>query len=117
LTDAETVLRLNERFIAAFREGSWELLQPVLSEGFSYLDGATGEVWPRERYVADLEGNPSPTLVIDQVVVHVDGNTAVVSARTSNGSGGRNRYSDTYERRGETWSCVHACVWPVGAGE
>ena len=23
------------------------------------------------------------------------------------------RYVDTYERRGDSWVCVHACVWPL----
>jgi hypothetical protein len=36
---------MNEQFIEAFRQGSWELLEPILAPSFSYLDGATGEVW------------------------------------------------------------------------
>jgi hypothetical protein len=104
---------LNSRFIEAFRRGSWELLEPVLSPSFAYLDGATGEVWPYERYVENLRGNPAPSLTIDQVVVHVDGDPAVVSARTSRGPGTYSRYVDTYERRGSGWLCIHACVWPL----
>jgi hypothetical protein len=113
MTDEEALTRLNERFIEAFRQGSWELLRPILSSGFSYLDGATGEVWTRERYVDNLQGNPSSSLAIDQVAIHVDGDTAVLSARTSRQPGRYSRYVDTYERRGETWRCVHACVWPL----
>jgi len=56
-------------------------LQPILSPSFSYLDGATGEVWDRARYVADLR-NGQPTIGIDQVAVHVDGDVAVVLARS-----------------------------------
>jgi hypothetical protein len=116
MDDRQTLLELNERFIDAFRNGSWEQLRPILSPSFSYLDGATGEVWEHERYVANLDGNPSPKLAIDQVVVHVDGDTAVVSARTSGRSPGRfGRYVDTYERRDGHWFCVHACVWPLPA--
>jgi Domain of unknown function (DUF4440) len=107
---------LNQQFIEAFREGSWDMLKPILSPSFSYLDGATGERWPHERYVDGLEGNPSPTLAIDQLVVHVDGDTAVVSARTTGRPGRHSRYVDTYERREGGWLCVHACVWPL-AGE
>ena len=110
--DREALLQLNEQFIDAFRNGSWEQLQPVLSASFSYLDGATGEVWPLDRYIESLRANPSPTLAIDQVVVHVDGDTAVVSARTSR-PGRFGRYVDTYERRDSGWECVHACVWPL----
>jgi hypothetical protein len=111
--ETETLTELNRQFIEAFRQGSWELLEPILSPGFAYLDGATGEVWTHERYVADLRGHPSAALAIDQVVVHVDGNTAIVSARTSRQPGTYGRYVDTYERRESGWLCVHACVWPL----
>jgi hypothetical protein len=83
MDDQSALIELNTRFIDAFREGSWELLEPILSPSFIYLDGATGEVWPHDRYVENLRGNPAPALALDQVVVHVDGNTAVVLARTS----------------------------------
>lgn len=112
MDDRQTLLGLNEQFIDAFRNGSWEQLEPVLSPGFSYLDGATGEVWEHGLYVDNLRANPSPELAIDQVVVHVDGDTAVVSARTSR-PGRWGRYVDTYSRRSDGWRCMHACVWPL----
>jgi hypothetical protein len=59
MDDSKTLTELNERFVDAFRKGSWELLQPILSPGFSYLDGATGELWPIDRYIANLKANPS----------------------------------------------------------
>jgi Domain of unknown function (DUF4440) len=114
--DARTLTELNERFIEAFRLGSWGLLEPILSLAFAYLDGETGETWSRERYVASLEGHASPGLVIDQLALHVDGDTAVVSARTSREPGRYKRYVDTYERRSGEWKCIHACVWPLGKG-
>jgi hypothetical protein len=113
--DHQVLAKLNLRFIEAFRQGSWELLEPILSPSFSYLDGATGEVWSHERYVENLRSNPAPALAIDQLTVHVDGNTAVVSARTSRQPGRYGRYVDTYERRADGWLCVHACVWPLGS--
>jgi Domain of unknown function (DUF4440) len=113
MDDTETLTQLNEQFIEAFRRGSWELLEPILSPGFSYLDGASGEVWPHERYVKNLRDNPSAALSIDQLAIHVDGDTAIVSARTSRQPGKYGRYVDTYERRGGEWLCVHACVWPL----
>jgi hypothetical protein len=115
VADTTALTELNLRFIEAFRQGSWELLEPILSPSFAYLDGATGEVWEQERYIENLRSNPSPALAIDQVVVHVDGNTAVVSARTSR-PGRHGRYVDTYERREHGWLCVHACVWPLHEG-
>jgi Domain of unknown function (DUF4440) len=111
--DVDTLTALNEQFIDAFREGSWEQLEPILSPRFQYLDGASGEVWPKEKYIRNLAGHPAPQLEIDEVVVHVDGRIAVVSARTSRGTGRYNRYVDTYERRAAGWLCVHACVWPL----
>jgi hypothetical protein len=113
MDDTQALTKLNLQFIEAFRRGSWELLEPILSPSFSYLDGATGEVWANERYVDNLRENPAPSLVIDQVAVHVDGDTAVVSARTSGTPGRYSRYVDTYERREDGWLCVHACVWPL----
>lgn len=112
MDDTRTLAELNEVFIEAFRRGSWDLLRPILSENFSYLDGTTGERWDHERYVEDLTRNPLPTLSIDQVTIHVVGNTAIVSARTSASAGRFSRYLDTYQRRSVGWRCVHACVWP-----
>lgn len=111
--DVENLTQLNTQFIEAFRQGSWSMLEPILSRNFSYLDGATGERWEHARYVEALDGNPSPSLVIDQVSVHVDGETAIVSARSSRKPDTYSRYIDTYERRDGRWQCVHACVWPL----
>ena len=113
MDDTKALNELNERFIESFRQGSWEMLQPILSPSFSYLDGATGEVWARERYIENLQSHPAPALTIDQVAIHIDGDTAVVSARTCRSPGAYRRYVDTYERRDERWLCVHACVWPL----
>jgi hypothetical protein len=111
--DATVLSELNERFIEAFRQGSWNLLEPILSPSFSFLDGETGETWSHEQYVESLDGHPLPGLVIDQLALHVDGDTAIVSARTSREPGRYKRYVDTYERREGDWKCVHACVWPL----
>lgn len=113
MDDADTLSNLNAVFIEAFRQGSRDLLMPILSPSFTFLDGATGETWTRERYVASLEQNALPTLAIDQVNIHFDGNAAFVSARTSRGAGSYSRYVDTYERRDGAWLCVHACVWSL----
>jgi hypothetical protein len=113
MDDIAELTTLNERFIDAFRHGSWAELVPILSDGFSYLDGATGERWTTERYMTNLEQHPLPDLAIDQVAIHVDGRVAAVSARSSRTPGRYARYVDTYERRPDGWRCVHACVWPL----
>jgi len=48
-------------------------------------------------------------------MIHVDGDTASVSARTHSELKRNNRYLDTYSRTGDGWRCVHACVWPLPA--
>ena|SRR5215211_761048 len=116
MNDLEALTAANLQFIDAFRNGSWELLEPLLSPFFRYLDGRTGELWDLPRYVADLRNNPQPTIGIDQVVIHVDGTVAAVSARSFTRPGRYNRYVDTYERRGAQWLCFHACVWPLQGG-
>ena len=115
MDDVRTLADHNARFIEACRQGSWGMLEPLLSASFSYLDGATGEAWDIERYIRDLRKNPAPGLVIDQVSIHVGGGAAVVSARSRSRPGLANRYLDTYERHGGDWLCVHACVWPLAA--
>lgn len=119
VNDVEVLTAHNEHFIEACRQGSWEYLRQILGTDFRYLDGRTGEVWEQSRYIDDLRQNPVPTLQIDEVAVHVAGDTATVSARTYNAHrpGRSNRYLDTYERRGDAWLCVHACVWPLPAGD
>ena len=112
MDDIERLTELNLRFVDAFRQGKWEILQPILAPEFSYTDGATGEVWEMDRYIDDVR-NPLPTIDIDQVVVHVAGDVAVVSARSFTRPERYNRYVDTYARLDGDWLCVHACVWPL----
>lgn len=116
VNDIEELTRLNVQFIDAFRKGSWEVLEPILAPGFRYLSGSTGKVEELPEYVTDLQTNPSPGLEIDQVVIHVDGDSAVVSARCTSDKVRYSRYVDSYHRdpaRG--WICFHACVWPLKA--
>lgn len=113
MDDIAELTARNEHFIEACRQGSWEMLQTILAPEFAYLDGVTGQVWDEQRYVADLRASPAPSLAIDEVAIHVAGDTATVSARTRSRArpGGQNRYLDSYVRRAEGWMCVHACVW------
>jgi hypothetical protein len=111
--DIKVLTELNLQFIEACRKGSWETLEPVLSPSFRHLDGATGEVWELPRYIDDLRANPAPTIGIDQVTIHVDGDVAAVSARSFTKPGKYNRYADSYVRRGDDWVCYYAAVWPL----
>jgi hypothetical protein len=113
--DVERLADRNLRFIEAWRQGSWPMLEPIVSRSFCYLDGATGEAWNMECYIKELTKHPDSALVIDQVVILVDGDTAVVSARSASPTrpGQAHRYIDTYARSGDDWLCIHACVWPL----
>lgn len=110
--DARTLTELNTRFIDAFRLGSIEMLDSVLDDGFVYLDGATGRIADRAAYRATLTG-PTPTLAVDDVRVHVFGDTAVVTGRTTRDGASFKRYVDTWRRTGDRWTCVHGGLWPV----
>jgi hypothetical protein len=112
MDDVNALILLNERFIAACRVGSWEDLEPILAAAFAYVDGTTGERWDMDRYITELRAKPNPGLTIDDVVIHVAGNTAGVSARCANGTGRTSRYLDVYAREADGWKCVQACVWP-----
>lgn len=111
--DTAELQQLNEQFIEACRQGSWELLRPILSGSFGYVDGDTGELWELDRYITDLREHPSPGLTIDQVVIRVVGDVACVTARSSRGAGKHNRYLDVYAREPDGWRCAHATVWPA----
>jgi len=113
--DTKVLMKLNDQFIEALRQDSWKMLEPILSPSFAYLDGNTGEVTEVDAYAKSLEGSPVPTLAIDQVVVHVDGDAGVVSARTSVQPSRYSRYVASYERRDGRWTCYHACVWRLQA--
>jgi hypothetical protein len=110
--DIEELTDLNLRFIDAWRKGSWELLAPILTPSFGYLDGATGEVWEVPRYIEVLSASAEPGLSIDQLVIHVAGDVAAVSARTHRPDR-QGRYLDSYVRTDDGWRCFHACVWPL----
>lgn len=113
MDDVEVLTELNRQFVEACRIGEYESVQSIFSPSFTYLDGATGEVWDADRFIKDLCENPAPSVRIDQLVIHVDGNTAAVSARSLRLPNSSNRYLDTYERRDGEWLCVHSCVWPL----
>ena len=113
MDDITALARANRQFIEAFRVGSWDLLEPIVSPSFRYLDGATGETWELGAYIENLRANPLPDITIDQIVIHVDGDVAAVSARSCSKPGRHSRYLDSYHRSPDGWKCHHACVWPL----
>jgi len=111
--DVKVLTELNLQFIDAWRKGSWDLIEPILAPTFQYLDGTTGEVTDLAEYEESIRAHPVPTISIDQVVVHVAGDTAVVSARSTRNHERYTRYVDTYARTTDSWHCVHASLWPL----
>lgn len=113
MTDEERDLRaLNDRFIGAFRIGSIEDLDAVLDPSFVVVDGTTGVYADRAAYRARLTG-PIPDLRLDDVSVHVTGDTAVVTGRTTRDGARFLRYVDVWRRTADGWRCVLGCNWPV----
>lgn len=110
--DIATLTALNAKFIGAWQVGSLEDLDAVLDTEFVVLDGITGEVTDRAAYRAGMAG-PNPTLAVDQVVVHVTGDTAVVSGRTTRDGASYRRYVDVYRRGPDGWTCVFGCPWSI----
>src|SRR5262245_66391208 len=98
MNDVAALTQANLQFIEAFRVGSWPLLEPILSPSSRYLDGATGDTWELGRYIEDLRANQLPHITIDQVMIHVDGNVAAASARSSPQPGRHGRYLDSSHR-------------------
>ncbi len=103
MDDIATLTELDLWFIEAFRGGSWELLPAEPFAIFLVPGWSHGEVWTEERYIENLRNNPLPSIEIDQVVIHIDGDVAVVSARSSSSSELHNRYVDTYTRGEDAW--------------
>jgi hypothetical protein len=113
MDDTAVLRELNDQFIEAWRQGSWELLEPILTPTFAYMNGATGEPVDLPRYIDMLRTGAQPGLQIDQLVIHVVGDAAVVSARSTPEPGRHNRYVDSYIRHDGAWRCMHATVWPL----
>jgi Domain of unknown function (DUF4440) len=113
VNDLDQLTERNEQFVEACRKGSWAILQRIVAPTFSHLDGASGEVWEIDRYIRHLRHHPAPALRVDQLVIHIDGNTAAVSARSLRLPATTHRYLNTYVRRDGEWLCVHGCTWPV----
>lgn len=112
MDDERTLTDLNWQFIESWRIGDVEMLDGVLDEDFIYLDGVTGRTADRATYRAGLTG-PAETLAVDDVRVHLFGDTAVVTGRTTRDGMAFKRYVDTWRRVDGRWTCVHGGLWPV----
>jgi hypothetical protein len=113
--DIAALAARDEHVTGACRQGPREQLGQMLGSGVRYLGGRAGEAWDEDRYAANLRHNPAPSPAIGQVVIHIAGSTAAVSAHTRSDTRPRrhSRYPGTCERRGGHWVCLHGCVWPL----
>jgi hypothetical protein len=114
MDDVERLTKLNRQFIDGFRVGSWPMVDEILAPDFVYTDGATGRTLDRAGYRALLTG-PNPTLSFDDVAVHLFGDVAAVTGRTTREGVTPRRYVDTWVRSAGDpgWLCVHGCIWPL----
>ena len=88
------------------------MLDEVLDDDFIYLNGATGETADRAGYRTRLTG-PNQTLTLDDARVHVLGETAVATGRTTPDGQAFSRYVDTWRGVNGRWTCVRGGLWPV----
>jgi hypothetical protein len=109
--DTKSIIGLNNQFIEAFRHGSWDLLAPILSPSFVYLDGNTGDVTDRDTYAKTWTAIrfPSSSSTRSWCMSTVTRRSCPPVRRSSPVV--TSRYVDSYERRDSRWTCSHAYVW------
>lgn len=119
LGDFTLLKRLNDVFIQGVREGDTEKLNAVLAPKFAFMDGIHGKMIDKVSYCRLFSKHDLyAELTCDQVYIRVDGNTAIISGRTTSryksdqvGVRRVNRYVDCYVRLADSFQCVFACLW------
>jgi|ERR671924_2288889 ketosteroid isomerase-like protein len=114
MNDVARLTELTRQFVDAFRLGELAMVDEILDHRFVFTDGATGASRDRAGYLGLLTG-PTPTLSFDEVAVHVFGDVAAVTGRTTRDGATFRRFVDTWVRTedGSDWRCLHGCIWPV----
>ena len=112
--DLDTLRGLNQAYLDSVRTGDVERFRQILSEDFlcSLPDGT---LLDKRRF---LEHTAKPRtlarLEADDVRIRVLGDVAIIHAATRYttlaGEDGRGRYTDTWQKRGDTWLAVAAHV-------
>jgi hypothetical protein len=115
--------QLDDLFVRSYYGKDLETLWgKVLDASFAFMDGADGRTVQRPEFDRTCLGQPPfRNLVHDQVATHIEGETAVVTARNryerlidGQWVGFSTRYVDVFRRVGGEWRCFFATVYKVG---
>lgn len=112
--DLDTLRDLNLAYLDSVRTGDVERFRQILSEDFlcSLPDGSLLD----KRQFLEHTAKPRTLshLEADDVRIRVLGDVAIIHAATRyttlDGQEGRGRYTDVWQKRGDTWVCVSAHV-------
>lgn len=123
-SDDEThLLELNERWLQAYPGKDVEALDRILADDFVQYRAQTGERTDKAAFLAGIRDGKAviESVQSDEVWVHVDGDTALVTGRSQlirRNAEGRvkviNRYLDVYVKRDGTWRAIAAKVTRIG---
>jgi ketosteroid isomerase-like protein len=114
IPDLEQLLELNALYIRSVQHSDVAAFRQFLAPEFM-CSNSDGSYLDREQF---LRAAAAPAkisgLEAGEVDVRILGDTAVIHARTSfvkpDGTRGRGRYTDVYQRLDGRWSCVAAHV-------
>src|SRR5258706_576679 len=112
--DLETLNALNRGYLLAAEKSDVAWYTEHLAEDYRATN-PDGSFVDRAGFLAQIgRGSAVKNLDIEDVLIRVLGNVALIHARTTyikaDGQPGAGRYTDVWARRGATWKCVAANV-------
>ena len=112
--DQETIARLNREYIAAFLRSDVEWYRAHLVDDFVCID-SDGTVLDRKAFLEDAAKGPNVAdYRLEDVRVRVRGDAALVHATglftRRDGTKGRSRYTDVWQKSGGGWKAVSAQI-------
>ena len=113
-SDLDTLQELNRNYIRSVRESDVRWFDENLTEDFVNSNPDCSLV-DRAGFLAQIgRGSAVKNLVIEDVLIRVLGDVALIHARTTyvkaDGQPGAGRYTDVWQKRGGRWICVAANV-------
>jgi ketosteroid isomerase-like protein len=114
-TDQTTLEALNREYIRSVSEADVRWFNANLSDDFVNSNPDCSLV-DRAGFLAQIgRGSTVTSLAIEDVLIRVLGDVALVHARTTyvkkaDGQPGAGRYTDVWQKRGGRWVCVAANV-------
>ena len=114
VTDETTLETLNREYIRSVSEADVRWFDANLADDFVNSNPDCSLV-DRAGFLAQIgRGSTVKNLGIEQVMIRVLGNVALIHARTTyvkaDGQAGAGRYTDVWQKRGGRWLCVAANV-------